>query len=102
MRLNTIRSEETDQLFQAILSLQSVEECYAFFSDLCTVKEMQSISLRLEVARKLREGATYLDIAEETGKSSAIITRIKQGMTYGNGGFELVLDRLRNERMGAS
>jgi TrpR-related protein YerC/YecD len=96
MKPSIVRSEETDQLFRAILSLQSKEECYDFFEDLCTVNEIRSLSLRLEVARRLKRGETYLDIIEETNKSSAIISRIKNCLMYGKGGFQMMLQRLED------
>lgn len=66
-----IKTDAVDHLFDAILSLQSKEECYAFFEDLCTVNELLSLSQRFEVAAMLKEGKTYLDIAEKTGASTA-------------------------------
>ena len=70
-----IKTEAVDHLFDAILSLQSKEECYAFFEDLCTVNELLSLSQRFEVAAMLKEGKTYLDIAEKTGASTATNSR---------------------------
>ncbi|SCW52497.1 Trp operon repressor family [Paenibacillus tianmuensis] len=95
MRRNNVRSEEEiRQLFEAILSLQTKDECYDFFSDLCTVNEVKTMALRLEVAKQLLEGATYLDIIEETQKGSAIIFRVKSCLNHGRGGFRTLLERL--------
>ena len=71
-----IRTEAVDSLFEAILSLQDKEECYAFFEDVCTVNELLSLSQRFEVAKMLREKRTYLEIAEKTGASTATISRV--------------------------
>ena len=79
-----IKTEAVDHLFDAILSLQNKEECYAFFEDLCTVNELLSLSQRFEVAAMLKEGKTYLDIAEKTGASTATISRVNRSLNYGN------------------
>ena len=89
-----IKTEAVDHLFDAILSLQSKEECYAFFEDLCTVNELLSLSQRFEVAAMLKEGKTYLDIAEKTGASTATISRVNRSLNYGNDGYELVFSRM--------
>jgi len=91
---NNENNKDVDQLFDAILSLRSREECYAFFGDLCTVKERQSLALRLEIARLLINGSTYLEIIDETNRSSAIVSRVKNCLLYGNGGFQTVLNRI--------
>ena len=83
-----IRTEAVDSLFEAILSLQDKEECYAFFEDVCTVNEL------LEVAKMLREKRTYLEIAEKTGASTATISRVNRSLNYGNDGYEMVFDRM--------
>ncbi len=92
-----MKSEETDHLFQAILCLQSVEECYRFFDDLCTFGEIQAMSQRLEVAKMLREGKTFSQISAETGVSSATITRVNKCLSYGSNGYQTVLDRCEKE-----
>ena len=89
-----IRNEATDGLFHAILSLQSMEECYTFFEDVCTVNELLSLSQRFEVARMLREQKTYLDIAEKTGASTATISRVNRSLNYGNDGYDMVFARI--------
>lgn len=83
-----------DQLFEAMMTLNSIEECYAFFEDLCTVNEVQSLSQRLEVARMLGKGCTYNQIEEETGASTATISRVKRCLMYGNDGYRMALTRL--------
>ena len=88
-----MKSAETDRLFDAILSLKSEEECYRFFDDLCTIGELQAMTQRFEVARLLREGKTFTQISEETGVSSATITRVNKCISYGSGGYELALER---------
>ena len=84
-----IKTDAVDHLFDAILSLQSKEECYAFFEDLCTIHELQSLAQPM-----LKEGKTYLDIAEKTGASTATISRVNRSLNYGNDGYELVFSRM--------
>ena len=74
MAEKSIRSEKTDELFKAVLSLNSIDDCYAFFEDLCTVKELSSMVQRYEVARLLHDGKTFTTISEQTGASPATIT----------------------------
>ncbi len=81
--------------YDAVLSLQTREECEAFFEDVCTVNELIAISQRLAVARQLREGKTYLDIAESTGASTATISRVNRCLNYGKNGYNIVMDRLK-------
>ena len=90
-----IRTEAVDHLFDAILCLQNREECYTFFEDVCTVNELLSISQRYEVAKMLREGKTYLDIAEKTGASTATISRVNRSLNYGNDGYDMVFARTK-------
>lgn len=94
MQIDKLRGRTLDQLFEAILSLKNIEECYKFFDDLCTVNEIQSLSQRLEVARMLQEGYTYHKIETETGASTATISRVKRCLNYGNDAYALVLDRI--------
>lgn len=90
-------NKELDSLFDGILTLQSREECYDFFGDICTIKELQDMSQRLAVAKMLRKDCKYQQIAEETGASTATISRISRTLNYGNDGYDLVLDRLEQE-----
>lgn len=89
-----LRTEAVDRLFDAILSLESREECYIFFEDICTVNELLSLSQRFEVAKMLRDQKTYLDIAEKTGASTATISRVNRSLNYGNDGYEMVFARM--------
>ena len=89
-----IKDKFTDQLFKAILLLQDEEECYQFFEDICTINEIKSIAQRLEVAKMLKEGATYEEIAKLTGASTATISRVKRCLNYGADGYKMVLQRL--------
>jgi TrpR-related protein YerC/YecD len=95
VQLDKLRDRTVDQLFAAMLKLETIEECYRFFDDLCTVGEIQSLAQRLEVARMLREGLTYSHIEAETGASTATISRVKRCLNYGADGYNLVLDRLQ-------
>ena len=94
---NSRRNETTDALFDAILSLESREECYAFFEDLCTVPELKALSQRLEVARMLSEGRVYSDIVAKTGASTATISRVNRSLNYGNDGYRIVFERLERD-----
>lgn len=89
-----IKTPAVDQLFDAVLALQSKEECYSFFEDLCTVNELLSLSQRFEVASMLKAGKTYLEIAEKTGASTATISRVNRSLNYGSDGYELIFQRL--------
>ena len=93
-----IMTPAVDELFDAILSLQSKEECYSFFEDLCTINELLSLSQRYEVAKMLREGKTYLEIAEKTGASTATISRVNRSLNYGSDGYDMVFARLNQEQ----
>ena len=94
MQLKKLNDPTIDQLFEAILTLKTVDECYIFFDDLCTVNEIQSLAQRLEVARLLRQGATYSQIEKETGASTATISRVKRCLNYGTDGYQMALSRL--------
>ena len=91
------RSKKTrsDTLYQAILTLNSVEECKNFLQDLCTVAELQAMEQRMEVAVLLDEGRIYNDILERTGASSATISRVNRALQYGADGYKAVLPRLK-------
>lgn len=83
-----------DRLFDTILSLKTREECYMFFEDACTVKEMLDIAQRLEVAKMLADKQSYAQIAKETGMSTATISRVSRCLVYGAGGYRLALERM--------
>ncbi len=89
-------NEMIDQLFEAILLLESKEECYKFFEDICTINEIESLAQRLEVAKLLEKGATYEQIAEKTGASTATISRVKRYLNYGAQGYKMILARMDN------
>ncbi|MBQ3065979.1 MAG: TrpR-like protein, YerC/YecD [Clostridia bacterium] len=92
-----MKDEKIDLLFQGILSLQTVEECYDFFEDLCTVPEIQEMSRRLYAAKLLSENCIYTDIAERTGLSTATISRVNRCLKYGADGYTTVLARMKGE-----
>ncbi len=83
-----------DALFSAILSLETADECYKFFEDLCTVPELKAMSQRLAVARMLTQRHIYSDIVAETGASTATISRVARALNYGSDGYHLVFDRI--------
>jgi len=89
-----IQSQELDRLFEAILGMESIDECYRFFEDICTISELQAIAQRLEVARLLRKKVTYQQISKQTGASTATISRVNRCVVYGTGGYDIVLDRM--------
>ena len=91
--MGRVHNEALDKLYRAVLSLKTVEECYDFFEDLCTIKELRDLSQRLEVASLLDRGLNYQAVAAETGVSSATICRVKKCLDYGSGGYRTVLDR---------
>ncbi len=91
------RTEQTDQLFRSILALQDVDECYQYFEDLCTVKEVLTFAQRLEVARMLANGQSYQQTIAKTGASSATISRVKRCLDYGDGGYATILGRIVSE-----
>lgn len=92
-----IKTDAVDHLFQAILTLKSQEECYSFFEDVCTVNELLSLSQRYEVAKMLREKKTYLEIAEQTGASTATISRVNRSLNYGSDGYDMVFARIAQQ-----
>lgn len=92
-----IRSNQTDLLMEAVLRLNTVDEAYCFFEDICTIPELRSIAQRLEVAALLRQGVTYQDIVRRTGTSPATISRVNRALLYGAGGYDRVLDALEND-----
>lgn len=89
-----IKSKQSDDLFEAILKLENIEECYRFFEDICTIKEIESIAQRLEVAKLLKANKTYNEIEDATGASTATISRINRALNYGSEGYNIVLEKL--------
>ena len=96
--MDKLRNPETDLLFAGILKLQTVDECYRFFTDICTIKELQSLSQRLQVAKQLSEGRNYNEVCRDTGASSATICRVNKCLNYGDGGYRTVLERLEGDQ----
>ena len=93
-----LESKDMDFLFEGILSLQTKEECYRFFEDLCTINEIKAFEQRLQVAKMLADKRTYLDIAGATGASTATISRISRALNYGSDGYKLILERLKSTK----
>lgn len=92
-----LESPEMDFLCEAILSLQTKEECYRFFEDIFTINELKSVQQRLEVAKMLKEKQTYSIIASKTGASTATISRVNRCLNYGSDGYNIVLDRINGK-----
>ena len=91
--MKKLHTKDVDALFEAILSLQTVEECYKFFEDACTVKEILEIAQRLKAAKMLKSGSNYIEVFKETGMSTATISRVSKCLEYGGGGYSIVIDR---------
>ncbi len=92
-----LKGKDMNGLFEAILTLKNVDECYLFFDDLCTMKELKSMAQRFVVAQMLTKKYVYNDIVEQTGASTATISRVNRSLSYGNDGYELVFERLRKK-----
>ena len=92
-----IRTDEVKELFEALLSLQNLEECYLFLEDLCTTNEILTLAQRYQVAKLLEQKYTYQEIADMSGASTATISRVKRSMDDGNGGYEIMFNRLREK-----
>ena len=90
-------SESLSRLYEAILNIESKEECEAFFEDICTIKELQDLSQRLETAIMLRKGINYQNISKQVGVSSATISRVNRCLQYGKGGYESAIKKLSRE-----
>ncbi len=94
-----LKSKDKDKLFEAILQLKTVEECYNFFDDLCTIRELESMAQRLHVAKLLTDGKVYSDIVDITGASTATISRVNRSLQGGNDGYSVVFSRMNeNEK----
>ena len=83
--------------FKAVLTLKSVEECANFFDDICTIQELESLSQRMDVAIRLKQGESYLDINKSTSASTATISRVAKCLNYGSGGYDLTIERMNND-----
>ena len=95
--MNRFHSESVDTLVKGLLKLETEEECYAFLEDVCTIKELQDMAQRFDVALKLSDGFNYNQVSQETGASSATISRVNKCLMYGNNGYKTIIDRLKNE-----
>lgn len=95
--MKDIHTEATKEFLKAILLLTDEEECRNFFEDICTVKELQDISQRLEVARMLDDGKSYQVVSKETGASTATISRVNRCLVYGSGGYKNILKKLEEK-----
>ena len=92
------RSDPDSELYRAILKLESLEECYNFFADLCTVSEMKAMEQRFEVAKLLNDGLIYNDILEKTGASSATISRVNRSLNYGTDAYRTIFEKMDQEK----
>ena len=92
------RTRATDRLMKALAGLRSPDEAYQLFEDLCTVREVQDMAQRLEIASLLRKGTKYQEVAEQTGVSTATISRVNRCLHYGAGGYQLALNRLSKKK----
>lgn len=90
----SVRTQAVSELFEAVLTLENEEECFNFFEDVCTVNELLSLAQRFEVAKMLKEGHTYMEVAEQTGASTATISRVNRSLNYGKDGYEMVFGRM--------
>ena len=95
--MGNIFNEQSKRFFQAILSLKDIDECEKFFTDAFTIREIKEISQRYAVAEMLYEGKIYNEIAKETEASTATISRVNKCLNYGEGGYKLVLDRMKSK-----
>ncbi|MDE5860960.1 MAG: TrpR-like protein, YerC/YecD [Ruminococcus sp.] len=95
--IDKIKSENMDLLFEAILTLETVDDCYKFFDDLCTSLELKAFAQRLQVAKCLNEHKVYSNIVTETGVSTATISRVHRSLKDGNDGYNIVFDRLKKK-----
>ena len=93
-----LKNEMTDRFFEAVLTLNTVDECYKFFEDVCTIKEIKAFTQRLEVARMLKNKSLYNDIVSATGASTATISRVNRSLTYGSDGYDIVFSRIDEKK----
>lgn len=92
-----LKEMNVEFLFEAILRLKNIEECYNFFDDLCTVQELKALTQRLQVAAMLSEGKVYSDIVTKTGASTATISRVNRSLNYGSDGYKIIFERLEKD-----
>lgn len=96
--MRELKSESTERLFEAILSLRDKEECYRFFDDICTITEIKDMAQRLDTAFLIDKGISYQKISEQIGVSTATISRVSRCLNYGAGGYRTVIDRIKEEQ----
>lgn len=97
MYQSKLSNEQTDRLVKAILSLENEAQCYQLLEDLCTIREVQDLAQRLQVAQMLKDKITYNEIAQATGVSTATISRVNRSLMYGAGGYQMVLKKLEDD-----
>lgn len=93
-----LKNPELDLFFEAVLSLETIEECYNFFEDVATINEIKALAQRIHVAKLLSKKKVYTEIAEKTGASTATISRVNKCLNYGTGGYSLVLNRIEENK----
>ncbi len=93
-----LQSASIDRLFEAILNLKTTEDCYKFFEDICTIKELQDMAQRLDVAFLLTEGINYQKISQEVNVSTATISRVSKCLNYGSGGYRTAIEQINNNK----
>lgn len=96
--MRNFKSDSVDRLFDAVLSLKDRDECYAFFDDICTIKEITDMAQRLDTAFLIDEGISYQKISERIGVSTATISRVSRCLNYGAGGYRAVIDRMKEDK----
>ena len=96
--MHKLDKERLQRLYKAVLSLDTEEECAAFFEDVCTIQETEAIAQRIEVACQLNKGKSYVDINKSTGASTATICRVSRCLNYGSGGYKTVIERMGEEQ----
>ena len=92
-----LRNPQTERLCKALLSLETEEECFRLLDDLCTIREVRDLAQRLEVAQMLTDKVTYTEIAAQTGASSATIGRVNRALSYGAGGYPIILEKMKED-----
>ncbi len=92
--MDNLHSASIDRLFRSILQLETIEDCYRFFTDICTIKEIQDMAQRLDTAILLSQGMNYQNISKEVGISTATISRVSRCLNYGSGGYRAAIERL--------
>ena len=96
--MHKLDKERLQRLYKAVISLETEEECAAFFEDVCTIQETEAIAQRIEVACQLNKGKSYVDINKITGASTATICRVSRCLNYGSGGYKTVIERMGEEQ----